>query len=591
MLGVPRAFVPLLLLSGLLVGCGSRHSTAVDAQRGNSDGGMQLDAALDSALARCNASGALPSLGPAAINLQRSSVGDWALALHKDLGYQPITIVAARRKEAAAAFDYSVAYQQIAGFIVSVPTTQRTALAQLQLAGKIVVTDFAGGTVVQDNGGRQTQTHDGHDAVLRWRTEIRYNGSGDVSRIRNQLVALLLGRGQSELKHLPAPSPNANGEFIFSLSTILRPDGRAIYLGVVADRSDYLDPAKLTARLFDEIGGASGLAHAGASLELGCETLRTGTKPKVDLIWVVDESGSMRDRRDRIARSADELFGRAVAAGIDFRMGVTNVNASSAAFAGRFCSRISSDANDDGGADRFLSANEAPIFAACIKNPPGWQAVGEYGLMSAVKAITRHRPKEAQRPDRLRPDAEVVVIVIGDEVPLSLSLVIGELNLDKCVLPQTVQQALDKELLPLIDFFSGKSAFATSGQRATMHFIGGLCGSRCQDQKPNVGHGYLEMVQQTGGSAFDICQADFNRSMQNLVDLMATNASPLTLAQQPIVASLQVALDNVVLPAHGAKRYSYDVASQAIALVGVDFQAGSTVLAAYYYWESDPPTS
>ena len=60
---------------------------------------------------------------------------------------------------------------------------------------------------------------------------------------------------------------------------------------------------------------------------------------------------------------------------------------------------------------------ETAIFESCVRNPPGYEGGSEHGLTNALEAIKRHLPRQANAPDKIRPNANLAIIIATDELP------------------------------------------------------------------------------------------------------------------------------------------------------------------------------
>ena len=169
------------------------------------------------------------------------------------------------------------------------------------------------------------------------------NSATNVGWVRSLVAAALLQTTTTKLLGLPSPWGSGATTFVVRLATVLRADGRVIILGAVTSRTADDDASKLTSLISSEIASADGLARAGKATADSClgQTLTAPPKSLVDIIWVMDESGSMQTKRANLAASATTFFQQAQQRGLDFRMGVTNVVSPSGSWAsavGKFCS-------------------------------------------------------------------------------------------------------------------------------------------------------------------------------------------------------------------------------------------------------------
>ena len=428
-----------------------------------------------------------------------------------------------------------------------------------------------------------------------------------MSTVRNELIGSLLGRPMAQLSNLPSAYGSSHSDFIIRFVTVRRFDfkeangkleldkngnpidtgdqskWRLMIMGAVAARDNYQDPARPTGFIVDDLSNGTALATWSDEVNDECDVGSITKLPVADVVWVIDESGSMSDNREDIVNNANNFFSRALASGLDFRMGVTNVvdpDSSTYGYAvGKFCSKISSNSQDDGGADRFLLSTEQAIFSSCIKNPPGYEGGSEYGLVNAEEAMKKHLPRSPNDPTKFRSNASIAFIVATDEIPESLSSVLGFGNYSTCQLDSAVQGQVDTATKKYIDLFSG----ATNSEAvATFHVIGGVCQNSCG---ADVAHGYKEVAQAVGGQIGDVCQKDLGNTLQVIIDSIVGAASPVVLEHVPISTSLAVALDGVQLQRSRTNGFDYRGANNSVALINVQFEKGSELIASYKRWE------
>jgi hypothetical protein len=359
----------------------------------------------------------------------------------------------------------------------------------------------------------------------------------------------------------------------------------------VVSRQKQEDPRNRTAFVLDDF--SNGSAVAGSSYLLGdeCAAGKVTATPAADIIWVIDDSGSMNDQRQSVAENAKSFFAQALATGLDFRVGVTGTfpredSSGKTLPLGKLCSKISTETNDDGGEDRFLLPSEQATFEACVANPP-YSSIGrEYGLDNARAAVASHLPRTSGDPARIRPGATLVVIIVTDEAPQEIKDIGlfpdsgGSPVPVPCTLSAAEQQKVDELMAPYLDFFAGKEPRGSSETRATIHFIGGLCSSGCEAQ---IGHGYLQLAGASGILA-DICQTNLALSLQEIFAQIIGKSSPVVLDHAPISASLAVAVGNKQVPRSRVQGFDLVSGMSSLAFYGIPFPKGSMVVTSYRRW-------
>jgi len=546
--------------------------------------------------------------GRKAIVKRSNAAGDWQVALETSAKYGDLTITSPPSKMAAAVIDEDGTLAEVAGFVLSKDTTidkiqdELTAMIS-SLSAKV---PGGSGTVTVRASGTQVKSHDRYDSVQGTILDVAVSSASNVSTVRNELLGTLLGKSMAELGNLPSPYGSSHSDFVIRLVTLKRvefkkdasgnlekdkdgypiDDGdkskwRLMIMGAVAGKSNYQDAKRVTGFMVDDLSNGTSLARFKDEVFNECDVGTITSLPVADIIWVIDESGSMSDNRNDIVNNANNFFSRALSSGLDFRMGVTNVCTPTGSYkniVGKFCSKVSTSTSDDGGVDRFLLPSEQTVFSSCIKNPPCYEGGSEYGIVNAREAVKKHLPRSASDPSKIRPNAKLVIIVATDEFPNSLSSVLSGAY-STCTLTSSVQASLNAALANDLALFTG----ATDPQAAAMfHVIGGVCKNSCNAQ---IAHGYKELAQQLGGQTGDVCQKDLGNTLQVIIDSIVGAASPVNLEYIPISLSLAVAMDGVEIKRSRTNGFDYRSATNSLAFINVKYKKGSEIIASYKRWK------
>lgn len=560
----------------------------------------------------CRQAGELGTQGLKPMDFRSSPLGNWKVALEQGTTYGELAIPTPVALEAAGAFEYRGARQIVAGFIVSRPAAGADAVAESNAAAQelVALPDAASAATVSSGNG--ITSHDGFPAVVSTQLALTTKTAMKTGAVRNAIIAKLLGRAPTQ-GGFDDYGPD-DTSFIIRFETLLRPDGRAIVVGGVAPAKLANDPGQGTTYLLDDLSNGTGLATPADSDTVECDPFLLTRNPVADIIWVIDESGSMSDNRKDIVANAKDFYARAVQSNLDFRMAVAGVAEKpnpfpiippgSAAIVGKLCHHLMAPPDspfdfDDGGdatQDRFLTPGETGIFQSCIANPPYNEGSSEYGLTHAYEATVRLLPRTANNPQKIRPEATLAIIIATDELPEMLkngeyfqpqspempskgiSLAAGE----QCTLDSADQAKLDKFLIPWLALFGGNHPKWGKQGKAIVNLIGGLCSSGgCN---PQIGHGYLDLVKATGGIAADICQKNLGQTMQIMIDTITGAASSAKLQYVPVSASLAVAVDSTPLLRSRVKGFDYVGFSNTLVFSGMTIKPGTQIVASYRRW-------
>lgn len=271
---------------------------------------------------------------------------------------------------------------------------------------------------------------------------------------------------------------------------------------------------------------------------------------KVDVLFVIDNSGSLMEEQDALSRNFDRFIQSANARGVDFQIAVTTTGLTpykggwsdcpggvDGGEAGRFFPV-------DGSSPRILTPttpNLRDVFARNVK--VGVCHWWEEGLEASRLALSTPLIDNADAPNYvepndgnagfLRPDAKLYVIYVSDEE-------------DAGTRPTDDYVTFMRGLKPGRPDLVGASA------------IVGLpsCGTA-----PSVGSRYISFVTALGGQVADICSPDWGGLLQRIGDEAFTARTVFPLTQFPDGRDIKVTVDgNEVLPqaSDGSLQWRYD---------------------------------
>jgi hypothetical protein len=275
-----------------------------------------------------------------------------------------------------------------------------------------LITALGSSNVIMRASGSSKILLDEYPTVVRAMVDLTGMSLTTTSELRNDVMSILMGRLDNEFANLPAAFGATTSNFVLSFSVQLRTPALAdpyiVVMGAIGTNLDYNDSTKTTGFNVDDAANGSGLAAPGNTHEAECETYLVATQPIADIIWIIDESGSMYEEQQSVAANAVNFFNRAIAYGLDFRMGVTDVHLGNN---GILCT-AQGQSNDF-----FLTPANLSQFQACALEPWGSlteEGGTEHGITQGYNAIVNHLPR-ANATNRIRPEAQLVIIYVSDE--------------------------------------------------------------------------------------------------------------------------------------------------------------------------------
>lgn len=274
------------------------------------------------------------------------------------------------------------------------------------------------------------------------------------------------------------------------------------------------------------------------------------TDNKIDILWVVDDSGSMSEEQNLLAQNFSNFIGFADSLGVDYQVAVTTTEVNDA---------VSGEIWACSGFNRILTpsdTNRVQAFqcAANVTNPPngnsrpnsGGSDEQEAGLQAARIALDVPVVNGANA-GFLRQDARLAVIIVSDEEDQSD----GSVNL-------------------YVDFFRNLKGFRNP-QLVSVSAIAGDVPGGCATAAE--GARYLNAVQALGGQFGSVCSASWQTMLQNIGLGVFALRSSWTLSRPADPATITVRVNGSSVPQNAMNGWSYDPASNTITFHGTSVPA------------------
>ena len=511
---------------------------------------------------------------------------DWRVALEVGALDSTPSITMPGPLDAAYTFDMTSPVVEVAGFLVSRKATDSLdALTEATAAiSKIQNTGSIASVTVRISGIR-TKSLDGFDTVLKTTLEVQASTETEVAEVRGTILSALLDRAPEDVDIPALPFVGEQSKrFIITFQTVHRPEeNQTLFIGGVARAEMYDNRERSTGFHADDLSNGTALAQSGNGELIECQQFFAREQASADIILVIDESGSMSDDRERIAENAAALFNKALDTGLDFRMGVTDMNDTGPGDQpGIFATR-----QEGGTGDRWILPNEPNEFSAAVREPSGPdQSDGgsEHGLTQGRSALERHLPRDDADPQKVREKAKLVVIYITDERPDEVEDA-GIINDFGAVEPTPEQMAqLQEFILPFANDFLEENAIA--------HLIAEplpFSGSTCSGGE--YAYGYYELINTLGGQMGSICQENLDPTLDAIIDSIVGDASPIQLEFVPISASIAVTRDDKLVRRSRFKGWDYRSGSNSVIFFNLPFDPArpSDTVVSYRRWADQVP--
>lgn len=449
-------------------------------------------------------------------------------------------------------------------------------------------------------------TWDGFGAVLAT-YDYAAGPEDDLKGRLNNIARALLG---ADVEGLYADGQEAGADHTepwrMQVEVVRRTDSRAVLVGALTTLSKIsgaqADPVQ-PVFLRDVVNGTA-LAQLGDRIGVQCDVRESGS-PRIDFVWVVDDSCSMDPHQTAVALAASAFADKLDNSQVDYRVALLST--------GYWQEQLNNGTPTKNygkvfGFSRDLAEFQSWLRQPCTMDDPSClgsaQCTGtEKGVESvydallnpmggAVPLLPTPGLEDPDDPQRLRREAKLVIIFVSDA---------GDQSNREGRTPSG-NPASDENDGPWwdVNLPTYLELFAQIGARPDLDglLVGAiLCsGNNCGGETINPSL-YDQLVQQTQGvQGLITSDASVDATMQGIVDA-AIGATGLRLSRPPISASLKVVQElppaacPQPTPRHPLDGFDYDGVFNAVSFFGDcrPEDTGRTIAVSYRYWIDATP--
>jgi len=281
---------------------------------------------------------------------------------------------------------------------------------------------------------------------------------------------------------------------------------------------------------------------------------------KVDILWIVDSSGSMAEEQTYLGNNFNSFINNLVTAGHDFQTAVTTTDVCTdqipsdlalrvcpVNYGGSSATRLrGSFVGDDG--RKVLKHTDNDIVARFTDyTKVGTNGSGfEHGLKAAQMAI--EKVANGLNEPLIRADAFLAVIVVSDEEDdgIGLSMLDPYNGRNFTAEGLTTFKFTEDNMIDYLKVMKGEGKFSISAIAPTRNANGTLCTS--SHSKPlEEGTQYIKAAQKTGGMIQSICEPNWSVSLGNLGYDLNAQLTQIVLPSTPDVATIKVKVNGVLV--------------------------------------------
>lgn len=302
---------------------------------------------------------------------------------------------------------------------------------------------------------------------------------------------------------------------------------------------------------------------------------------KLDVLFVVDNSGSMSDEQSNLATNFNSFMSNFMSKGFDYRIAVTTTdayltqygtscNVGTTGYGGSVMAPCAKFKDGVGASSQhsgiFIIDNNTPnpldVFSLNVKVGINGSA-DERAFQSFMNALDYNY---APNNTFLRPDSFLAIIIISDEDDFSRTGQSTSYGYDSYT--QYDNPSNPYTIANVISYLDTKTSSTPTNRRYNVSTIGALAGSGCNPGQGHLGIRYEQLTLATDGVWGDVCAPDFSSDLSNIQNKIAELSTQFYLTRVPVVSSIVVRVDGVLVLQNAINGWTYNPTANSIVFHG-----------------------
>ncbi len=294
---------------------------------------------------------------------------------------------------------------------------------------------------------------------------------------------------------------------------------------------------------------------------------------KIDILWVVDNSGSMAAFQQRLAQNFNSFMSNFITKGYDYHIAVTTSDAYLAGSA--FRNNLSYSRFKDG----QVTHTGFPIIDLSTPNPLTVFSTNSYvddngsgdeRAFSSFKAALANPQNSAF----LRPGAFLAVIILSDEDDFSdPSRPEGSWQFQGGVADHSYSNShleTVQSYVSYLDTLTGSDPAARRYNVSAVTVLDNTClaSHRQQTSATIIGQRYISLANATGGVLADLCSPSYATALEQIQQRISELSTQFFLNRAPNPTSIQVWVNGLSIPSNATNGWTYIATSNAIMFHG-----------------------
>lgn len=292
----------------------------------------------------------------------------------------------------------------------------------------------------------------------------------------------------------------------------------------------------------------------------------TVVQNKVDILWVVDNSGSMRPFQQNLATNFASFMTNFVGKGYDFHMAVTTSDAYLAGARWRnnpAYSRFKDGTSVKTGIRIIDMFTDNPVGVFAINADVDDRGSGDERAFSSFKAALENPQNASFRRD----DAFLAIIILSDEDDFS-NPNRGEGSGTNHNYNNSGLETVDSYVQYLDNYTLTTDPNLRRYNVSAVTVKDTACYNQQRSFGAIIGQRYIELVNKTGGILADLCSPNYAPELDQIQAKIVELSTQFVLNREPIPETIRVWVDGLSVPESATDGWTYVASSNSIVFHG-----------------------
>jgi hypothetical protein len=303
----------------------------------------------------------------------------------------------------------------------------------------------------------------------------------------------------------------------------------------------------------------------------------------IDVLWVVDNSGSMRSSQENVRDNFSRFISNFQAKGFNYKLAVTTTDAYKDQFgypASQSLFRDGTNATSHTGVFVVTPATVNPVNTFLVNVIQGTSGSGDERAFQSIQS-TFQNPGNA---GFIRSNGFLAVVIVSDEEDFSHD---GSIMQDSSS-SNPILHTTDR----YVSYLDGLTSSTSQNRNYSVNAItimdndsACLASLNATSSGRKYGKRYQELAAKTQGVVGSLC-GDFGNTLENISNRIAELSTRFTLSRLPKVSTIQAFINGVAIPMNAANGWTYESENNSVVFHGAAIPPASAQVSVKF----DPAT-